>query len=94
MTVVGRLAAQLEDGKRFAPHLDVVTHEEQRGITTPRNIAVHSDYGAIDPDIFWRTVTERTPKVTSRIRAVYELEAQTPAPQSTPRLRPQSNRSP
>lgn len=64
-----RLAALFEDEKRFAALLSVVTLDERRGITTTRNIAAHSGYGAMNTGIFWFTVTERLPEVIARIRA-------------------------
>lgn len=67
-----RLASLFEDEKRFAPFVSVVTTEERRGIVTTRNIAAHSGYGAMNTEIFWRTVTERLPEVIGRIRAANE----------------------
>lgn len=64
-----RLAALFEQEKRFGPFLTEVTEEERRGITTTRNIAAHSGYGALNADVFWRTVTERCPDVVARIRS-------------------------
>src|SRR5699024_2184368 len=49
--------------------LRVVTLEERRGIITTRNIAAQSGCGAMNTEIFWRTVTERLPEVIARIRA-------------------------
>ena len=64
-----RLAALFEESGKYGQHLSVVTLDEQRGIITTRNIAAHSGYGAMNTDIFWRTVTERLPEVIARIRA-------------------------
>lgn len=64
-----RLAALFEQEKRFGRFLTEVTGEERRGITTTRNIAAHSGYGAMNADVFWRTITERLPNVVGRIRA-------------------------
>ncbi|GAA1485438.1 antitoxin [Brachybacterium fresconis] len=68
-----RLAALFEDEKRYSPHLSVVTLEERRGITTTRNLVAHSGYGAMNTEIFWRTVTERLPEVIARIRGTLRL---------------------
>lgn len=68
-----RLAALLEDSSRFIQHLTVVTQHERRGIVTTRNIAARSGYGAMNTEIFWRTVTERLPEVIARIRATSGL---------------------
>ncbi|MDN5655133.1 MAG: DUF86 domain-containing protein [Kocuria sp.] len=68
IVAVLRLAALFEDSTRYAPHLDVVLPEERRGITTMRDITAHSGYGAINTEIFWRTVTERLPEVIARAR--------------------------
>lgn len=68
-----RLAALFEDTKRFSGLLDVVTLDERRGITTTRNIAAHSGYGAMNTEIFWHTVTERLPEVITRLRTVNRL---------------------
>lgn len=68
-----RLAALFEDDRRFAPYLRVATLEERRGITTTRNIAAHSGYGAMNTEVFWQTVTERLPDVIARIRAEHRL---------------------
>lgn len=67
-----RLAALFEEPGKYGPHLTVVTLDEQRGIITTRDIAAHSGYGAMNTDIFWRTVTERLPEVIDRIRAASE----------------------
>ncbi|ASK65552.1 antitoxin [Brachybacterium avium] len=67
-----RLAALFEDSSRFAPYLTVVTLDERRGIVTTRNIASHSGCGALNTEIFWRTVTERLPEVIARIRAAID----------------------
>ncbi|MGO2559309.1 antitoxin [Brachybacterium sp.] len=68
-----RLAALFEDPSRHhAPHLTVVTLGERRGIVATRNIASHSGCGAMNTEIFWRTVTERLPEVIARIRAASE----------------------
>src|SRR5699024_454328 len=64
-----RLAALFESDERFGELLRVVTLEERRGIITTRNIAAHSGCGAMNTEIFWRTVTERLPEVIARIRA-------------------------
>ena len=69
IVAVLRLAALCEDPTRYTPHLEAITLEERRGITTTSNIAAHSGYGAMNTEIFWRTVTERLPEVIARIRA-------------------------
>lgn len=68
IVAVLRLAALFEDPTRYAPHLDVVLPEERPGITTMRDITAYSGYGAINTEIFWRTVTERLPEVIARAR--------------------------
>lgn len=64
-----RLAALFEDEQRFAEFLTVATSDERRGIATTRNIAAHSGYGAMNTEVFWRTVTARVPDLLTRIRA-------------------------
>jgi len=64
-----RCAALFEESGQYRPLLDVVSQEERRGIVTTRNIAAHSGYGAMNAEIFWRTVTERIPEVIARLRA-------------------------
>lgn len=73
IVAVLRLAALFEDSTRCSDLLDVVTLDERRGITTTRNIAAHSGYGAMNTEIFWHTVTERLPGVITRIRAANRL---------------------
>lgn len=68
-TVAVLRLASLFEQEQFGAALEVVTTTERRGIITTRNIAAHSGYGAMDVEIFWRTVTERLPETIARIRA-------------------------
>lgn len=60
--VVLRLAAMLEPASPFSGRFEALGKDARRGIVTTRNILSHSGYGALDEDVFWRTVAVDIPR--------------------------------
>lgn len=68
VVAVVRLAAILEDERRYGELLAVATARERTGIRHTRNIAAHQGYATMDDDLFWETATVDMPAFIRKLR--------------------------